>query len=70
MNMERSTEQGHLNGLTTLNILVNSTIITSMGKEFIHGVMAGDMKVNGKTIRCMAKVHSHGLMEENMSENT
>ena len=69
MNMVRSMGLEPSNGLITPNILVSSTITTSMEREFILGVMVEDTKVNGKITKCTEKVHSHGQMEGSMLEN-
>ncbi len=37
--------------------------------EFIHGVMAGNMKANINMIKNMDLVYIHGLMRENMKVN-
>ena len=66
MNMVKSTEQAHSNGLTIHNTLESSITITSMVKEYIHGQMGESTKESGETIKCMAKEHSHGQMVGSM----
>ena len=70
MSMGRNMEQGPSSGQITRSILVSSITITSTGKGFTHGVMAGDMKVSGRTTRCMGKEPLLGPTAESMLEST
>jgi hypothetical protein len=66
MNMERSMEPVHSDGLITHNTLVNSTITTSKERECTLGVMDVNMRESGKITKCMARAPLLGLTEGNM----
>ena len=67
---ERNMVMATFNGLMVLLIQVNFLITIFMEKEFMNGLMVGDLKETGKTTRWMDEVSLNGQTIEGMKENT
>lgn len=65
-NTERSTEKELSIGVISHSILVNFITIIYKVREFIHGLMEGNLMASGNSIRWMVLVYSLGVMEENI----